>query len=191
MPYFEIRVGANNYDYPPLIDISSFLYDFNLVYEISRLATDQEHKGYRFSEDTWSQEHRPITPDQQLHIITLRQESPLLLVAAVTAIPAAIGAIWGLVQVIDKIANWPLNRQILQLQRDKLAAELRKMQIAAPHDLEFPNIEEELEKQGGGFILEETVERLTRSPVRVREFEIEIVQKLPPKRRDRRDSPAR
>ena len=38
--YFEMRLRGREDDYPTLLEISSFLYDFNLIYEFSRLATD-------------------------------------------------------------------------------------------------------------------------------------------------------
>ena len=37
--YFSIELHAQDDDYPALIDVSSFLYDLNLMYEIMRLAT--------------------------------------------------------------------------------------------------------------------------------------------------------
>jgi 50S ribosomal subunit-associated GTPase HflX len=65
------------------------------------------------------------------------------------------------------------------------------MEVGATQDHKFANIEEQLGQRGGGFLKEETVERLTRNRIRVTEFEISIVQKMPQERRLRRDSPAR
>ena len=114
MPFFQIELKADSvFDYELLIDVTSFLYDFNLTYEVLRLATDPDHKEYQFSDETWSKKHRDLPPDQQLHALKLRQESPLELIAATTAIATGVGAVWGLVQIAERILNWPLNREIL------------------------------------------------------------------------------
>ncbi|MGB2606626.1 MAG: hypothetical protein WBC78_23685 [Candidatus Sulfotelmatobacter sp.] len=42
-PHFLIRVQGQAEDYPRLIDVSSFLWDFNQAYEISRVATDERY----------------------------------------------------------------------------------------------------------------------------------------------------
>lgn len=190
MPYFDIHLHGTDDDYPTITEVSTFLYDFNFVYEVFRLGTDPEYRGYEFSDQTWSREHRPISRDDQLHIVTLRHESPLLLIAAATVLPGAIGAVWGLLQIVEKIANWPLNRQMLQLQRDKLIADLQKMQLASPHEL-FPDVETQIEAVGGTFLLDEAVARLSNNRIRVTEFQITVVPKLPHKRGYNRDSPAR
>ena len=189
MPFFQIALEATSADeYPTVEDTSAFLYDINLVYEVSRLATDPEHEGYKFSDASWSSENRPISDDQKLHLIKLRHESPLLLVAAITAAPAAVGALWGLLQIIDKIANWPLNRQILKLQRDKLIGDLRqldKQTATEPVDI----ISHLSNDPDGSSMLNEIVERLAQNPIRITAFDIAFVKSLPQKRRENKRDP--
>jgi integrase len=48
-PHFRIRIAGPDVSYPSLLDVSSFLYDFNLLYEITRLATDPRYSDFRFS----------------------------------------------------------------------------------------------------------------------------------------------
>src|SRR5262249_42989924 len=115
-PVFLIRLqGEAAEAYPLLVDVSSFLYDFNLAYEVPRIVTDQRYSGFVFSRPPWPS---PLPDEDRIRIVSLQEHSPLIFLAAVAAAPAAVGAIWGLVQIVDKIMNWPLNRQILKLQRD-------------------------------------------------------------------------
>ena len=185
MPYFQIKLQAAADDYPPVVDVASFLYDFNFLYELFRLGTDPEYAQYQFSEDTRSRQHRPLIADQQLHVVTLRQESPLMLVAAVAAIPSAIGAILGLLQIIEKIANWPVNREMLKLQRDKLRADLKKMEIPDPTSTEDHEPSEKLQLREGQFLIDDVLRRLNSGRIRISDFRIDLVRQLPRKHQNR------
>ncbi len=127
------------------------------AYEVLRLATDEGHKKYKkyqFSDQSWSKQHRGLPPDQQLHVLKLRQESPLELVAITTAVTAGVGALWALVQIVEKVSNWPLNRDLLRLQRDKLRHERSKNQISSPDEI-VPDIDQIIEVRQAEFIVED------------------------------------
>ena len=124
MPFFRLELQASSDDFPALIDTSTFLYDFNLIYELARLTVDPEWDGLVVDEDAWSRDGRPLHEFERLHVVSLRQGSPLELVAVVTAAAGASAALWALVQVVEKLSNWRLNRDILRMQREKLRREL-------------------------------------------------------------------
>ncbi len=91
-PHFLIRVQGQAEDYPPLIDVSSFLWDFNQAYEISRVATDQRYAPFVSSEGP--RDPRGMIEDEdRLQVVALNENSPLVLLAIVAATPAAVGAI--------------------------------------------------------------------------------------------------
>ena len=112
--------------------------------------------------------------DDKLKLDLLSQGSPLELIALVTAIPAAAATLWALTQTAEKIRNWSLNREILELTRDRL---LRDLQRSANIDL--PAYEQNstqftqmvrLREAEENFSLVEN--RLQRSPLSVRELSI-------------------
>ena len=186
--YFQIRLHGREDDYPTLLEISSFLYDFNLIYEFSRLGTDPKYASYTFSRYSWNRDARPLTNDDRLRVVTLRHESPIVLIAVVAAVPAAVGAIWGVVQIIERIANWPLNREILKLQRDKLRKEL------TPANTDMAVLDEEtfrhqLQVREGIYYYDRTGKRLEGSSVKITEFDVTTIRRLPPKPRDPDEPP--
>jgi hypothetical protein len=120
----------------------------------------------------------------KLSIERLSKESPLLILAVVAALPAAATTIWALAQTFEKVANFPLNREILKLNRDKLRQELQ-----GPH----PPVANVLGMTDANFIervhireAEYTYERIERhlegNPVRVREIEVRYTRHLPQNR---------
>src|SRR3989442_11733767 len=101
--YFQIALLGKEDDYPSLIDISSFLYDFNLLYEFSRIVVDPRYAGYRFSRYSTYRNARRISSADRLEIERLRVESPIELITIVAAVPVAAGALWVLVQSFERI----------------------------------------------------------------------------------------
>ena len=85
--------------------------------------------------------------------------------AVVAAVPVAIGAAWGVVQIVETIANWHLNREILELQRDKLKQELHQTFGNYPEFIERgANVREELRLREGTYYYDRTAERLKENP---------------------------
>jgi|NGEPerStandDraft_6_1074524.scaffolds.fasta_scaffold67926_2 hypothetical protein len=172
--YYRIHLLAEDDDYPDIDQVSSFLYDFNLLYEFSRVIVDPEYSSYRFSRYSGFRNQKRIGEDDKLKLDLLSQGSPLELIALVTAIPAAAATLWALTQTAEKIRNWSLNREILELTRDRL---LRDLQRSANIDL--PAYEQNstqftqmvrLREAEENFSLVEN--RLQRSPLSVRELSI-------------------
>src|SRR5881628_258898 len=99
--YFRIVLNGTDERPPRLLDVGSFVYDFNLVYEISRLATDPNYDDFKFQHYIWRRNGRPLRDEDRLYLERFRLASPLHLVAIVAAVPAAVGAVWGTVQIIE------------------------------------------------------------------------------------------
>jgi hypothetical protein len=180
--YFRLSLRGDESDFPALIDVSSFLYDFNLLYEVARLATDEAYQDYAFSSpQVYYRFGRPLRDEDKLRIERLRHESPIALITVLVAAYAAIPAIWGLVQIMEKIVNFPLNRRKLRAEVEKLERENREAQhlptIEIPENPEF--FLRQLHLRGADEISERITDRLRQSSVRITEFDVEVVKRFP------------
>lgn len=183
--YFQIAVRGEEGDYPALVDISSFLYDLNLLYEFSRLIVDPKYEGYKFSRFSGYRNAKRVLPDDRLEIESLRVESPIALIAIVIATPVAAAALWALTQTFEKIANFPINRDILKLQRDKLRKELESPHTnGGPQGMPESDVafREQIRIREAEYYFDRVLGHLHNSPVHVREIEITRVRELAGKR---------
>jgi hypothetical protein len=182
--FFQIEFRAREADdYPTLPDVNYFLHDLNLLYELTRVISDAKYRDFHFSRFFAYRNRQRIETDDQLRIQRLSQESPLTVVAVVAAVPSAAVTILALVQVLEKIANFSLKRDILKLTRDKLRSELAK--APAPHvDLSGANFErfvEQVHIREAEYIYDKVADHLRENPVQIREIEITYVRGLPRK----------
>jgi len=177
-PYFRIRLTGSEESFPSLLEVSSFLYDFNLLYEISRLATDPRYRDFKFSRFVFYRGGRPLDGRDRLYVQSLSHGSPIVIVGVVTAVVTGIGGVWGIIQIADKVTNARLNRRKLRAEVEKLERENREA-TTLPHDM-MPESEEEFRRvlriREAEHYYDNVAGRLERSSVRVRELEIEVVQ---------------
>jgi hypothetical protein len=171
--------------YPALIDISSFLYDFNLLYEYSRLIADPKYGRYKFTRFSAYRNGKRVWPDDRLEVESLRLESPLLLLAIIAAVPAGAAALLALTQAVEKIANFSLNRELLKLQVEKLRKELDSAPASVPWEaLESDSaFEEQLHIREADYYFDRVRRHQEESSIRIKELEITYVRELPPKQR--------
>jgi hypothetical protein len=184
MKEIEITLIGREEETPDLFDVVNFLYDFNVAYEIARLATDPEHQSFRFSHFVFYRNGRPLRKNERLRLAKLEHGSPTKLVGRLTATSLAVGALWGIVQIYCKIEDHPLEHR-------KLAAEARKVELEVleletknrsydpayrPHvisnEKEFQDL---LLDRGASGYFDQAVKRLEKSPVRIEEIEIRLV----------------
>ncbi len=105
---------------PYLLDISSMLYDLELAHDFSViLANSETYKKYQFDRYFWYRKGRPLLKEHRIRVLKIVKQSPLLLEVVIPS----LGAIWILVQILDKVSNWRLNRKKLKLEVDKLQRE--------------------------------------------------------------------
>lgn len=181
-PYFRIHLTGSEESFPSLLDISSFLYDLNLLYEISRLATDPKYHDFSFSNSVFYRRGRPLADRDRLYVESLSHGSPIAIVAVVTAVAAGIGSILGIIQIVEKVANARLNRR-------KLMAEVERLESGNREATQSPDLqpqgEEDFRKvlriREAEHFYDNVAGRLERSSVRIRELEIEVVQSNPKK----------
>jgi len=119
-----------------------------------------------------------------LHIEKLSQGSPLTVVAVLTIAGGAVGAMWGIVQTLEKIINAPLNRRKLKAEVEKLERDnLPASDSLVGDDLENPEtVRSVLRIREAESYYDSVAGRLRRSSVKVKEVEIEVI--VPRRRRN-------
>jgi hypothetical protein len=119
-----------------LLELSSTFYDFGLLYDWSVLVTIPEYSGYRFGQGFWYRNGRPIFPEHRLYVRSIRQESPIAALLLIPAVAAGAGIPWALLQSIEKIQNWKLNRRKLEAEVEELEARREERLAAAARAVE-------------------------------------------------------
>jgi len=206
----QIALRGDEDQFPMLLDVSSFLYDFNLLYEFTRIKLDDRYSHYRFSQHSWSRKNRPIRDEDRLRVVHLRLGSPIDLVAVVKATSEAIVAVGGLLTIAGGVSNWSLSRQNLKLQAENLKLQNEKLKKELPagqaepaylptedslavrrRDKPWEELTAGEAKQGFvppeessrnrrkerdvDYYLDQTIHRLGRGVVRIREIDVEII----------------
>jgi hypothetical protein len=177
-PVIELRLVAEEREAPTLPEITNFLYDFNLIYEVGRLATDPEYDSFHFSRYIYFRKGRPLHDRDRLIVRQLRQESPLLLIAEIAAAGGTgFGAVWAVIQTIEKISNWRLNREKLKEE----VAKLRRENAAGKQPATV--IEEEqaimrFSRREAQPVLDQLGNRIADSSVRVQELKVTVFRRV-------------
>ena len=176
-PYFRIQAFCGEEMFPLLLDISNFVYDLNLIYELSRLAVDPKYSGFKFSGNATYRRGRPILDDDRLRVEQISYKSPIALVLLLTISGGgALAGVWTFIQILEKVSNFQLNRRKLKAEVEKLERENRTAGIEGANKiLENPEaFHEILRHREAEYYLDAAGKRLSNSPVKIRELEIEI-----------------
>lgn len=109
-----------------LLEVSELLYDLNSAYEFAVFAGYSDYKGdiYDLHEDSMVLSRRRyrryvsdfIKSEYRLKVLTIRKQSPLVIEVVVPL----VGCAWVLMQIFQKVKNWPLERRKLELEVSKL-----------------------------------------------------------------------
>ena len=118
-PSIIARLEFSEAQYPFFASVSSLFVDLGMAHDLGVLLTHPEYEYYNFGPRFWMRGGRPIEPADRLRTLSISKSSPLVLEIVISA----VGGLWGLTQIIDKVANWKLNRQKLELEIVKLRQE--------------------------------------------------------------------
>jgi hypothetical protein len=111
---------------------------------------------------------------QRLHL-----ESPFEVTVIIAAIPAAIASVWGIVQIAEKITNWPLNRRKLIAEVEKLEREKDLGTFATGPVIRGPNqFQTRLSHRNGREPYDVVLNRLSKSPIKIVNIEVKLIEKL-------------
>jgi hypothetical protein len=167
---------------PLLLDISSALYDFNVMYEVLRLAVDPKYDAVSLKNAQYllRRNGRPLAPEDRLHVEKLVQQSPLELITILAALPGAAATIWAIAQATEKLVLLPLNREKLRQEIEKLR---RENQVGTSPRLIISTADADehltrrLETRGVLPIFQSLLARLGRARTRLTEISVELVER--------------
>lgn len=120
-----------------LIDLSSFLYDLELLYDFSIVTNLEEYEGYLYRYSTWSsgflgrfwvRTGRPIKYEHKLIVLSLSLQSPGVL-ETLMGIAAAAKALVPFVDSAGKVADWRHNRNKAKYEAERAKTEAEKALI--------------------------------------------------------------
>jgi hypothetical protein len=163
----KLKLVFDEKEKPYLLDISSLLYDFELLHDFSLMLYAEEYSGYRFSRFFWYRNRRPIKANHKVRAVKIVKESPLTIVIEVSAIFALCGALWALIQAAEKVRNWKLNTEKLKLEAEKLKLETEKLRI---------ELEQEAQEREATKILFSLIRRLESNPINLEDIEIQTAE---------------
>ena len=110
----------NKHDAVSILELSSLLYDFNLLHDCVTLTALKDYNDYRFTQYFWYRKGRPLKPEHQLYLNKIHHKSPLMLEVLLPATLAGLTIPWLIIQATEKICNWRLNREKLKLEVENL-----------------------------------------------------------------------
>jgi hypothetical protein len=163
----RLRLIFHEEETPFLLDVSSLFYDFELLHDLSLILCAEDYKTYGFTY-FWYRHGRPIKENHKLRVVRIVKESPLTIELLIAAATAGSGALWILIQAIEKIQNWKLNREKLMLEVEKLKMEKSKMRL---------ELEQMAKEREASYILNPLVRRLESIPVKLADIEIIVNEK--------------
>jgi len=170
MDYLRIKLTFMNDEKPYLLDISSLFYDFELLHDFSLIVYENEYKYYKFNNRFWYRKGRPIKSEHRLKVLRIEKESPLTVELIVSAIVGLCGSFWAIVQAIEKISNWKLNREKLKQEVEKLKKENNiNFDEEQKVKIEF---EKKLLEREARDIFNSLLRRLEANPLKLKDIEI-------------------
>jgi hypothetical protein len=171
LPNIRMRLVFSEEKKPYLLDISSLLYDFELMHDYSLLISS-EYPEYRFSQRFYYRNGRPIKQHHRLRAVKLIKESPLTVELIIAGVAVSSGALWTIIQIIDKITNWKLDRKKKRLEIEKLEMELEKIPIKKKkRKIDF---EEEIFRRKEFGIERSIIRRLETNPMKLENIELSL-----------------
>ena len=179
-PYIRVHLIGTEESFPTLQEVTNFLYDINVTYDLLRLATDAKYLDFKFSHNAFFRRGRPLEEEDRLQVDELRLASPIDLVGVVLGVPVAVAAVWGLVQIVTTVYNVPLERKKKLAELEKLQLEIEKLrrEPAEPMGLEDldQTIDIRLREREASHLVCATAKRLSESRIQVKDVTIEVVQ---------------
>lgn len=163
--------------YPFLLDITSLLYDLELAYDFGVLLTEKDYLEFEFSRYFWYRAGRPLRANHRIRAATITKTSPL----TIELIPGSIVGLWALVQIIQTVYNWPLNREKSKLEAEKLRLEVDKLRgeraiKELPSGAEGEELEALAEERRAANELRVLRERLNKSHLSLEQLEVRRIQ---------------
>ena len=165
----KLRLVFEEYEKTPLLsDFSYLLYNLELLYDLSLILYAEEYATYKFSPFFWFRKGRPIKSYHKLRVARIVKESPLTIELIFDCISAILGAIYLMLQIIEKIWNLKLKREKLKLEEEILRIEKEKRRL---------ELEEMIRERKAEDFFKILATRLKRLPFKIKSVEIILEEK--------------
>lgn len=162
----RLKLVFNEYERPYLSDITSLLYDFELLHDFSLLLCADDYSNYRFNRLFWYRHGRPIKMDHKIRTVKIVKSSPLEIIVELSRIFYACGAFLTLILIMGKIQSWRLSRKKLELEIEKMKLEIEKMRM---------ELEQKVQEREAYKILPALIKRLESNPIKLKDMEIQYI----------------
>ncbi|MEK7994631.1 MAG: hypothetical protein AAB403_12575 [Planctomycetota bacterium] len=153
---------------PFLLDLSSLLYDLELLHDLGVMLWYERYARLSFSRYFWYRNGRPLRPEHRLRARRVELRSPLLL----EIIFGTAAAAWTFTQMAEKVSNWRVNRAKLRLEVEKLEAE-RNVKLYEEETARV-RLETAMREREAVEIVSAIARRLEVNPIRLIDIEIQI-----------------
>lgn len=168
MAEYLLTLQFSDEEKPFLLDITSLLYDLELAHDFGVLATEPEYRGYEFNRFFWYRNGRRIKPIHRVRAARIVKQSPLL----IEVIIPSLGALWVLLQIIEKVSNWKLSREKLEFEVEKhrWEQEERREEVRQRYADQLGQLSQNSEASG---IQQSLTKRLSESSIKLVQVEIQ------------------
>jgi len=200
--YFQIRLQGIESDTPNVTDLSTFLYDLNLLYKIARLSLDENYQEFSFNDDRdkiFSRNGLTLAENDELKLLRIHHGSPFDVAVAVEfavnaiTVVSAIGTslifLYNLHEKLqDRLSDAEYKRlrvKVLKEQLTKLRRENRdgsEFRLDIPDDFDMSDelfseaIRETFRIRGSDRDYQNTIRRLGDNPLEVSDVQISRIR---------------
>ena len=124
---YEVNLRFANVDAPPIDALTEVLYGLESANDVGTLLMRRRKAPKkRKLKQTWLERGRAqLSGKDRLRVDNVRLSSPLVL----TLVVSSLGAVWLLVQIIDKVRSWHQAGAKTKLEMQKLEEEIRKLRL--------------------------------------------------------------
>lgn len=188
-PYFRFHILGSDEDSPAVVDVATFLYDFNMLYEILRLAVDPERRPRRYTHYLTFRNKQRVPDDERLRTVVLRVQSPPELVAILEAfrlpltittlglllkyLPDGIRGLSDAFDLVEKVRNRDLNRRLLQAQVEDAEQRVRRPPL---YPLSLERAQDLLNEREASPLVEWTSHRLRSGKIQITQLKLEFIE---------------
>jgi len=158
---------------PFFLDVTTLFYDLELLHDLFLLLYVEDYHDYKFSRRFFYRRGRPLKSNHRLRTFRIIKESPLTIELIVSIVVVSSGAFWALIQAIEKIVNYKINREKLKLEIEKLRRENNLISYREEiTKMEKELQEKELQERECFKILNSLLKRLESNPIKLKDIDL-------------------
>jgi hypothetical protein len=161
-----LRLVFHESDEPLLLSLSSLLYDLELSHDLATIVSYRDYDSTKLATPFfYYRTGRALRPEHMVRASRITKQSPLTLELVV----AAVGGLWVLLQMFEKVSNWTLNRDKLKLEIEKLRREnaIKRLELDEKY-------EERMQRREANQIEQQLIARLQKSEFNLVDLDVRL-----------------